>query len=105
MQIQGRNDSWAVRWYAAAFLNEKLSLYPWKALVRNIGFDGSGRHRGVVDCFKTELLKEPIPVNRIPIFEDERVIREIEGFLRKQRFNIGNKMLEFFGKIRYNKYL
>ncbi|HEY8359058.1 MAG TPA: glycosyltransferase, partial [Ramlibacter sp.] len=32
-QIAGRNDSWAVRWYASAFLADKLTLYPGRSLV------------------------------------------------------------------------
>ena len=27
-QIAGMNDSWAIRWYASAFLQGKLTLYP-----------------------------------------------------------------------------
>ncbi len=97
-QIQGKNDSWAVRWYASALLNGKLSLYPRKSLVMNIGFDGSGRHGGANDYFRTEILNEPIAVDGIPVLEDERAIMEIGSYLRKQRFNIGQKALEFFRK-------
>jgi len=89
-QIQGRNDSWAVRWYASALLSGKLSLYPRKTLVMNIGFDGSGRHGGVNDYFRTEILNEPIAVNGIPVLEDERAIIEISSYLKKQRFNISH---------------
>jgi hypothetical protein len=42
MQIRGKNDSWAIRWHASAFLHNKFTLYPGKSLVANIGFDGSG---------------------------------------------------------------
>lgn len=103
-QIQGRNDSWAVRWYASALLREKISLYPRQSLVMNIGQDGSGRHRGVIDYFKTELLNESVVVRKVPTFEDGTVIREIESFLRRQRFNISKRMLEFFSKGGYNKF-
>lgn len=104
-QIKGKNDSWAVRWYASAFLNGKLSLYPRKSLVMNIGFDGSGRHGGVNDYFRSELLNEPITVHKIPHLEDKRVMREVSLYLMKQRFNIGHKALEFFRKGWYNKIL
>lgn len=43
-QINGKNDSWAIRWYASAFLKNMLTLYPSKSFVRNIGMDGSGTH-------------------------------------------------------------
>jgi len=43
-QIKGINDSWAIRWYASAFLANKLTLYPGRSLVQNIGNDSSGTH-------------------------------------------------------------
>ncbi len=54
-QIAGRNDSWAVRWYASAFLADKLTLYPGRSLVQNIGNDGSGTHSGATDRFEIDL--------------------------------------------------
>jgi len=50
-QIDGKNDSWAVRWYMSAFLNNKLTLYPKKSFVHNIGNDGSGSHCSETDKF------------------------------------------------------
>lgn len=41
-QINGKNDSWAVRWYASLFNHELYSIYPTESLVSNIGNDGSG---------------------------------------------------------------
>ena len=43
-QIKRRNNSWAIRWYASAFLANRLTLYPGASLVQNIGHDGSGVH-------------------------------------------------------------
>lgn len=43
-QLEGRVDSWAIRWYLATFLFEGLTLYPRQSLVTNAGFDGSGTH-------------------------------------------------------------
>lgn len=45
----GKNQSWAIRWRASAFVNDKLTLYPGKSLVQNIGFDNSGTHCSKVD--------------------------------------------------------
>ena len=46
-QINGKTNSWAVRWYASAFLQNKYTLYPGKSLVSNIGGDGSGTNTGL----------------------------------------------------------
>jgi hypothetical protein len=48
-QINGNINSWAIRWYASAFLKNKLTLYPAKPLVYNIGFDESGTHTVLMD--------------------------------------------------------
>jgi hypothetical protein len=36
-QIVGKNDSWAIRWHASMFLENKYTLYPRTSLVTNIG--------------------------------------------------------------------
>lgn len=48
-QIEGKVSSWAIRWYASAFLKNKLTLYPAKPLVFNIGFDGEATHTKLVE--------------------------------------------------------
>ena len=50
-QITGKNNSWAIRWHASMFLNNKLTLYPAQTYVENIGFDGSGTHTGETSIF------------------------------------------------------
>lgn len=100
-QIRGKNDSWAIRWYASAFLSDKLSLYPRKTLVTNTGFDCTGRHRGRVDYFKSDLSSEPVPVRRIPVIEDESIIKKIGVFWRKQRFNLVKKIPGLFREVEH----
>lgn len=41
---EGKNQSWAILWYASAFIKNKFCLYPPVSLVNNIGNDGSGTH-------------------------------------------------------------
>jgi hypothetical protein len=43
-QIEGKIDSWGVRWLLSVFLKGGLVLYPQYSLVRNIGVDGTGTH-------------------------------------------------------------
>jgi len=45
-QAIGNTKHWDIRWYASAFLAEKLTLYPGRSLVKNIGHDASGTHCG-----------------------------------------------------------
>ena len=43
-QMEGKSDSWAIRWYWSIFRNGGLIVYPPSSMVQNIGFDGSGTH-------------------------------------------------------------
>lgn len=43
-QVAGQIDSWAIRFYASMFLENRFFLYPKVSLVENIGFDSSGTH-------------------------------------------------------------
>ncbi len=69
-QVNGKNDSWAVRWYASAFLRDKLTLYPGKSLICNIGTDASGTHCENSGLFETEISREPVRIGHIPIEEN-----------------------------------
>jgi len=42
--LQGRNDSWGIKWNWRVFVAGGMVLYPPKSLVHNAGFDGSGSH-------------------------------------------------------------
>lgn len=71
-QIAGVNDSWAVRWYASAFLKNKFCLYPGVSLIQNIGTDGSGSHGGVSEKWNVNLASQPIQVKPIKIIENNK---------------------------------
>jgi len=45
-QIEGKIDSWAIRFCLAHSMNDSFCVYPVKSLVNNEGFDGSGVHCG-----------------------------------------------------------
>lgn len=61
-QIEGKLDSWAIRWHTALFLADKLNLYPGISLVQNIGHDGSGVHCNRSSHFDVTLANSPVSV-------------------------------------------
>lgn len=79
-QINGINDSWAVRWHASAFLADKLTLYPGRSLVHNIGNDNSGTHCGDSDLHDAELSKTPIDLSCIEVKPSEEGCYAFEQF-------------------------
>ena len=52
-------DSWSIRWDWTIFKLGGLNLYPYKTLVENIGFDGSGVHKEHNDINYSPMLKGP----------------------------------------------
>ena len=71
-QINGKNNSWAIRWHAATFLANKFQLSPGTSLVRNIGFDGSGINSRESDKYDVSLATKPIAIEHlIPEQNDE----------------------------------
>ncbi len=82
-QIWGLNDSWAVRWYTAAFLADKLTLYPGRSLVNNIGFDKSGTHTGTTNVFAGALSQKRIIIQSILLAEDDSARRAIKHFFHR----------------------
>ena len=64
-QIAGKNDSWAIRWYASAFLCDRLTLYPGRSLVSHIGNDGSGTHCRAGAEYDVTLTVKPINVDKL----------------------------------------
>lgn len=69
-QIEGKNNSWAIRWNASLFLKGILSLNVGKSLVQNEGFDGSGTNCGVGGLYASELYMERLPVKKISPIEE-----------------------------------
>ena len=72
-QVVGKNDSWAIRWYASAFLKNKYCLYPGKTMVQNIGIDGSGIHSGISNNQEDKLSNSKIKVEEIKIEENKTI--------------------------------
>ncbi len=87
-QIEGRNNSWAVRWYASAFLSNKLTLYPGTSLVNNFGFDGSGVHSSTTSVYTAPLARTPIHVHKIEIQENSFARKKITEYFRSLKPNI-----------------
>lgn len=70
-QVEGKNNSWAIRWNASLFLQDILSLNVGRSLVQNEGFDGSGTHCGADHLYQAKLYQGRLRVAKIsPITEN-----------------------------------
>ncbi len=93
-QIEGKNNSWAIRWYASALLHDKLTLYPGKSLVHNIGTDASGTHRD--DCSNfTPRMSTTLPLlsSACSPKEDVEAYIKFANFLNSTRKSIIRRQL------------
>ena len=80
-QVEGLNNSWAIRWNASLFLHDVLSLNVGKALVQNNGFDGTGTNCGGGGLYASNLWLKPLEVKKIePIKENKEARKAYERY-------------------------
>ena len=91
-QINGKNDSWAIRWYASAFLADKLTLYPGRSLIDNIGNDSSGTHCGTDATYKTLVSSMPIDLDDIEVSVSSLGQSAFEDFFRNNQISLIGKI-------------
>jgi len=84
-QARGNIDSWAVRWYASAFLADKLTLYPGSSLVSNLGQDASGTNYKLLEQAKAShqpmLNKLSQPLKKIQLVESQIARQAVSSLL------------------------
>jgi len=97
LQIDGRIDSWAIRWAWSVFRNDGLVLYPPRSLVRNIGFDETGTHNSIgrlknlitpPPMMWTGSVMPDLPENTDGALADEKILRRglrHSGAMRNRR--------------------
>jgi hypothetical protein len=91
-KADGKLDSWAILWYASAFLADKYTLYPRQSLVRHIGNDSFATHRQKGNWLHVELTDKPIDfLKRTQYWETS---------LSEQSNNMKYQFAEFFRKNR-----
>lgn len=88
--INGLNDSWAVRWYASVFLKNMLTLFPNTSFVKNIGMDNSGEN-----CNYTTVYDSSINLNYKPLKKIDCLELVTNRYVLKS----------FFYKTKYKRYL
>lgn len=95
-QINGKNNSWAIRWYMSCFLQNKLTLYPKRSYVQNIGNDDSGTHCSQTDQFFIDVLShEPMQLNKVAVVSEDANAREyMEKYFRSIKQNLLTKIFK-----------
>ena len=69
--LNGKINTWAIKWFTSIFLNKGLCLYPKQTLSENIGLDGSGLHCNEQDLSTNFEFDRSTKVNKIHIKESK----------------------------------
>ncbi|RNL56867.1 glycosyltransferase [Pedobacter jejuensis] len=91
----GKNNSWAIRWYASIFLKGGLTLNPSQSLVNNIGHDGTGVHSGINDIYNVIINPKPITEFPAVIEENPAAYQTIKNFLSNRKGNLWERIKRF----------
>lgn len=92
---KGKNNSWAIRWYASIFLKGGLTLNPSQSLVNNIGHDGTGVHSGMNDIYN--VIINPKSIKEFPTVIEENIAayNAIKTFLQNRKGSMLNRIKRF----------
>ncbi len=91
----GKNNSWAIRWYASVFLNGGLSLNPARSLINNIGHDGTGTHSNIEKMYQVNISQKPIKQFPEIVEENSIAYQMIRNFLAKRKGNLFERLVRF----------
>lgn len=94
-QIVGKNNSWAIRWNASAFVNDMYTLYPRFSLVKNIGHDGSGENCDPSDEYEVNLSSEKIYLEKIKIEESSIGFHAFVKYFKSLKPNVLRRILNY----------
>ena len=88
-QSIGKLNSWAIRWHASMYLENRVTLYPPQSLIRNDGMDGSGTNLKPTDVFETELGKFDNFDVYVEPFVSTKILKSLIRYHRKNnRYNL-----------------
>ena len=75
-QMEGRINSWAIRWVFTQSNLDMYTVYPKNSYVLNDGCDGSGTHLGSTDEYQTEILESGLNCQFETLEIDEKIAKE-----------------------------
>jgi len=92
MQMEGKINSWAIRFALSHSLQNKFGLFSIKSLAQNIGHDDSGTHCGTSDAWKVDIDVTFLPkLNSIEL--DNLIVKNLQKKLNKTNFQIIRKII------------
>ena len=99
-QINGKINSWAIRWTYAHFKNGAYCIYPTKSRLKNIGADKSGTHTNKTKRYDVQIFEDK---EKLKLFDnlvvDKRIILNFRKFFSQNKFmKLFEYLMGTFGK-------
>lgn len=91
----GKNNSWAIRWYASIFLKNGLTLNPSQSLIQNIGHDGTGVHSNNEDMYHVQMARKQVTQFPDVLQENEQAYKAIKHFLANRKGTLLQRVRRF----------
>lgn len=82
MLVNRPPSTWAINWYASAFIRNMLTLYPKNPYVKNIGNSGSGTHSNKIDKRFDVSLSKNFKFEKLILAEDKNARIRFEQFFK-----------------------
>lgn len=81
-ETRRKNHSWAIKWYASAFLKNMHTLYPKKSYVKNIGFDSMATNCNSENVFKQNINSKKKSIKFIKVEDNIEARKLFENFFK-----------------------
>ncbi len=101
-QIEGKIDSWAIRWTATTILNGGLSVFPPVSMAKHMGFTKDSTHEKDTVDYNADLPLATEEVLNMPdtISEHPEAIADWRKFIRTTVLDVGSRKRKYLNIIR-----
>ena len=86
--VDGNIYTWFIKWHTIVLLHNGLTLYPYRSLTQNVGFDKAGVHCTPMTKFDIDYLADYVKVEPIPLVESKDATKIIVRFYQGRLYPI-----------------
>lgn len=90
-QMAGDVNSWAIRWCYSQFKQDKLTVFPCKSKVTNVGQDGSGTHSNIKNQYEANEFGE----NEYQLVQPRIEKKLMEEFKKKTGLRLASRIKRY----------